>query len=64
MRRGSGYPSSVFVDPIHLEARGAVALSGDVPAVLKHDLDTTAAPADRGRWIAPPASREPSANLC
>lgn len=61
--RGSGYPSSVFVDPSHLDAQGAVALSRDVAGVLKHDLNTTAAPADRGRWIALPAFREPAANL-
>jgi len=51
------------VDPSHLDARGAVALSRDVAGVLKHDLNTTAAPADRGRWIALPAFREPPANL-
>ena len=61
--RGSGYPSSVFVDPSHLDAQGTVALSRDVAGVLKHDLNTTAAPADRGRWIALPAFREPAANL-
>ena|SRR5271157_3765534 len=41
----------------------ALALSRNVAGVLKHDLNTTAALVDRGRWIALPAFRGPPANL-
>jgi hypothetical protein len=33
--RGSGYPPSAFVDPTHLDARGAAALSAGVAAALQ-----------------------------
>jgi hypothetical protein len=47
--RGSGYPPSVFVDPIHLDARGGAALSAVVAEVVRRDLDGGHAPP--GRWV-------------
>jgi hypothetical protein len=45
--RASGYPASVFIDPIHLDARGASALSAAVAGALTRD---EADPA-QGRWV-------------
>lgn len=55
--RASGYPPSAFVDPVHLSALGALALSDDVADVLRRDLDAH----DRkpaGAWVRLPAYRE------
>jgi hypothetical protein len=51
--RDAGFPASVFVDPIHLDIRGALALSAGVADVLHRDLDAarSALPADSKRWV-------------
>lgn len=56
--RDSGYPASVFVDPIHLDARGAVAFSADVAAVLRRDLDDPHTPLPSKRWLRLPPFRD------
>jgi hypothetical protein len=50
--RRAGYDSAVFVDPIHLDARGAAALSDDVAAALAR-----APTAEDRRWVALPKYR-------
>lgn len=55
--RGSGYPPSAFVDPVHLSALGAWALSEDVALVLRKDLDSTGTMLG-GRWLRLPEYRE------
>jgi hypothetical protein len=55
--RDSGYGASVHVDPLHLDRRGAFALSTEVAAVLARDL-AGAGPASR--WVAlPPYAARP-----
>ena len=56
--RDTGYPPSVFVDPIHLDKRGALALSDDVANVLRVDLDRKGEPPPPKRWVRLPAYRE------
>ena len=56
--RESGYPASVFVDPIHLDSRGTLALSADVAAVLRDDLDRPGEPRPPKRWVRLPDYRE------
>jgi hypothetical protein len=51
--RRSGYPASVFVDAIHLDVRGAVALSADVAEAVRLDLDAPASV----RWVDLPSFR-------
>jgi hypothetical protein len=56
--RRSRYPAGVFVDPIHLDRRGATALSADVAAVLSDDLGPAHRPRP-GRWVELPEYRAP-----
>ena len=49
--RDSGYPCEVFVDPIHLDAQGAVTLSTDVAKVLRVDLASSETALRTNRWI-------------
>jgi hypothetical protein len=58
--RDAAFPASVFVDPIHLDIRGALALSASVADVLRGDLDParSALPADSKRWVRLAAFRE------
>lgn len=53
--RGSAYPPSAFIDPVHLSAPGALALSEDVGAVLRRDLDGGSIPLRR--WVRLPPYR-------
>jgi len=55
--RDGDYPASVFVDPIHLDARGAVTLSAEVAAAIRPDLDRPRTPATPGRWLRLPPYR-------
>ena len=57
----AGYPASVFVDPIHLDARGASTLSADVAEVLRGDAPSKALPASR--WVTLPPYREVAAGV-
>jgi len=52
--RESGYPASVFIDPIHLDARGAATLSTDVAEVLAADRESPPPPR---RWVKLPPFR-------
>lgn len=58
--RGAGFPPSAFVDPIHLDERGTLALSAEVGAVLRQDFDRvgSAPPPPPKRWVNLPAYRE------
>jgi hypothetical protein len=59
--RPSGYPPSVFVDPIHLDRRGATALSAAVSGILRDDLNRRADEPPRrppGRWVVLPPYRD------
>jgi hypothetical protein len=63
--RHAGYEHRLFVDATHLDGQGAQALSRDVAAVLRRDLDVdragrtasapAPAPAPRPRWVDLPA---------
>jgi hypothetical protein len=55
--RGSSYPPSAFIDPIHLNAKGALAVSEGVGAVLRRDLDGRG-PVEPRRWIHLPGYRD------
>jgi hypothetical protein len=48
--RSSGYPPSAFIDPVHLNARGALAVSEGVGSVLRRDLDGRG-PVEPRRWV-------------
>ena len=52
--RTSGYGHEVFVDPSHLDVRGAFTLSADVADALRADLDSRPV---AGRWVDLPAYR-------
>ncbi len=57
--REAGFPPSAFVDPIHLDERGTLALSAEVAAVLREDFDRVGAPPPPPkRWVRLPAYRE------
>ncbi len=57
--RQAGYPASAFIDPIHMNVRGALALSADVAAILKRDLDRPpGTPIPSKRWLPLPAYQE------
>lgn len=56
--RDSAYPASVFVDPVHLDARGAVALSDDVASALRRDLDGPRQASPSKRWVRLPPYRD------
>jgi hypothetical protein len=53
--RHAGYDNAVFVDPVHLDRDGAVALSGDVAEVLRNALSHAEPVA---RWVELPAYRD------
>jgi hypothetical protein len=55
--RESGYHEGLFVDRLHLDCLGAVALSEDVAAVLRRDLDAPG-PNPPRRWVRLPDYRE------
>ncbi len=55
--RASGYPYSVFIDPIHLDLRGTLALSDDVAQILREDLKQVDPMRAPKRWIKLPAYR-------
>ncbi len=58
--RRSGYEHSVFVDPVHLDRQGAVALTTGLADVLR----TALAPgASTPRWVFLPVYREPTAGM-
>ena len=50
--RHAGYDSSTFIDPLHLDRRGAAVLTADLAARLAEDL---AAPTRSANWVAMPA---------
>lgn len=52
--RGSGYPQSAFLDPVHLGIRGSIALSADLAETLRSDAQGRIAET----WIALPPFRE------
>ncbi len=52
--RESGYDASYFVDPIHLNVRGAAALSADLGRAIRAQLDGPAV-ATASRWTTLPA---------
>ena len=54
--RPAGFPAEVFIDPIHLDARGAVALSTQVAAFLRDDLSSESRPTKR--WVSLPMYHE------
>ena len=54
--RGAGYPTSVFVDDLHLDRDGASLLSRDVGAILRADRDGLSKQ-DR-RWVAMASYRD------
>lgn len=56
----SSYPASVFVDPIHLDAGGAVALSADLADILQRDLNNPKLSPQKRRWISLPPYRRRS----
>jgi hypothetical protein len=53
--RHAGYQNTVFVDPVHLDRDGAVALSADVAEVLRRSLIHSEPVA---RWVELPAYRD------
>jgi hypothetical protein len=53
--RRADYGAEVFSDPLHLDRRGAVALTSDVAAAVRSRLD---GPAPGARWFVLPAFRE------
>jgi hypothetical protein len=53
--RHAGYRNTVFVDPVHLDRDGAVALSADVAEVLRRSLIHSEPVA---RWVELPAYRD------
>jgi hypothetical protein len=55
--RESGYHEGLFIDRLHLDALAAVALSEDVAAVLRRDLDAPG-PNPPRRWVRLPDYRE------
>ncbi|MEO6810448.1 MAG: DUF1574 family protein [Isosphaeraceae bacterium] len=52
--RHSGYPHTLFDDPVHLSGDGAASFSAGVAEVLHHDLGE---PAEQVRWIPLPPYR-------
>ena len=56
--RHAGYDPAVFVDPIHLDGRGAVTLTADVADRLRHD-----AAGSRSRWVELPRYRPRAADV-
>jgi hypothetical protein len=57
--RHSRYDRSVFVDPAHLDRRGAAVLSTEVAALIRRRLDTRE---DRSRWVELPPYRDVAAD--
>lgn len=57
--RHSNYPATAFVDPVHLAANGALALSESVAGVLKSDLKSPTL-SEPGRWAKLPGYVERS----
>jgi hypothetical protein len=56
--RDGGYPATIFVDPIHLDVRGTLALSSEVAAVLHQDFERAGKAEEPRRWVRLPAYRE------
>ncbi len=55
--RQSAYPPGAFVDPIHLDAQGALSLSDAVADRLRRDDGDAAERAQTGRWVVLPEFR-------
>jgi hypothetical protein len=58
--RYAGYPSSVFIDPTHLDCQGAALYSDDLAPIIGRHLD---APGSAPRWVALPDFRERSIGI-
>ena len=56
--RRSGYPSDVFLDAVHLNAKGAIAFSAEVARIVKSELDH---PSSTGPWVSLGPYRRPEA---
>lgn len=53
--RAASYPHTLFMDPVHLDRDGAVALSQNVANLLRPILDTESSPIDRWAVLTPPS---------